>query len=451
MRIMQNVLKYLLIVTIFNAVFFHDFTSLANPGSDRIWHVSGGVRFAYHQYYDVPAWNSNGSRLLLRSSKAGSVFLNGGLDRTPESLKLPATPVGYIQWDRIRPEIFYYTAYDKKSQTLIYSYNLASRESRLLFKAPTGLQLAPCHPDGDHLLLYPGRGGARIAEIFSLSTKKVLNVPLPAKIHLVRFTKHEDLSIFCNQRGGITGREHANWILDSMTGAAREIPIGYGMQFDWQPGGNLLSFCETDDVLEVVNRKGESVRSFPGVSGCQSWSDDGKKIVVAVLNKKSRFSGEIIICDPFSGEIAVVTPHQAHTTQRQSSHPQPVFSPDRTKVVFNSNYFGKQNPQVYVVQVKPVEPVKNLRLNSQKGSFELSWSVPSAKEVKCIVIYKILTDSRRVKVADLDARQVKYAMKAEEGIKGFEVVAKEFSGLESEPVTTDLSAARSGSWLDNLF
>jgi hypothetical protein len=450
MRIRQNTLRFLGMVTIFNIIFSHNLTSLASPGGARIWHVSDGLRFAYHQYHDVPAWNSNGSRLLLRSSKAGSVFLSGGLNQDPERMKLRATPVGYIQWDRIRPEVFYYTACGKTRQTSIYSYNLANRESRLLFKAPAGLQLAPCHPDGDHLLLYPRSGGARIAEIFSLSTKKVLIVPLPAKIHLVRFTKHEDLSIFCNQETGNAGEGSANWIIDAVTGAAWEIPIGCGSQFDWQPGGNLLSFCPADDVLKVVNRKGEGVRSFPGVSGCQSWSEDGKKIVTAILNKKSRFFGEIVICDPSSGEIVVITPHQARVSNRQSSHPQPVFSPDRTKVVFNSNSFGKQNPQVYVVQVKPVEPVKNLRLNSQKGSIELSWSASSAKEVKGTVIYRVLTDNRRVKVAELDARQVKYAMKAEEGVKGFEVIVKEFSGLESEPVSVDLPV-RNGSWLDNLF
>jgi hypothetical protein len=450
MRIMQNALKFFLMIAILNLFFADHFTSLANPGAPRLWHVSAGLGFAYHQYNDVPAWNSNGSRLLLRSGKAGSIFFSSGLDKDPERVKLPATPAGYIQWDRVRPEVFYYTAYDKTSQTLIYSYNLVSRESRLLFKAPAGLQLAPCHPDGDHLLLYPRSGGARIGEIFSLSTKKVLIVPLPAQIHSVRFTKHEDLSIFCNQEAGNSGEESANWIIDSVTGAAREIPAGSGSQFDWQPGGNLLSFCKADDVLEVVNRKGENVRSFPGITACPSWSEDGKKIAAAVLNKKSRFFGEIVICDPSSGDIAAVTPHQSHATDRQSSHPQPVFSPDRTKVVFNSNYFGKQNPQVYVVQVKPVEPVKNLRVNSQKGGLELSWSASSAKEVKATVIYRVLSDNRRVKAAELDARQVKYAVKAEEGLKGFEVSVKEFSGLESEPVSVDLPA-RNGSWLDNLF
>ena len=32
-----------------------------------VWKVSGGLTRAHHQYYDVPAWNCNGSALLIQS------------------------------------------------------------------------------------------------------------------------------------------------------------------------------------------------------------------------------------------------------------------------------------------------------------------------------------------------------------------------------------------------
>lgn len=414
--------------------------------SDNVWKVSSGLKYAYHQCYDVTAWNANGSRILLRGKK-GTVYLVKGLEAEPETVKLPEVPAGYIQWDRMRPDIFYYVTQDPSHQTAVYSYNIISKENKLLFKAPGGLQLAPPHPDGEHLLLYPQQEGVGIAEIYSLQTQKVLIVPLPDKVYRVRFTKHPDLSIFCILEKS-DAKDRTNWIMDAYTGVARQLVEGSTEYPDWQPGGILLSYFENGRLL-MVNRKGEPVKIIPDIEGFQSWADDGKTLVIAVTYKKSKYFGEIVTYDSNSGEIRSLAKYFYQPLKAAQSLVNPYFSPDKTKVVFNSDESGKGNTQVYVVKVKSPEPVKNLRLNPGKTALELTWSATTAKEVKNIQVYKIYQDGKRVKQAELEARQTRCLVKYEDNLKSFEVVVREFSGLESEPATVEIT--RSGSWLSNLF
>ena len=419
------------------------------PGAhpDKGWKISSGLKHAYHQCYDVPAWNANGSRILLRGKK-GTVYLVKGLEGEPEPVKLPEVPVGNIQWDRMRPDIFYYVARDRSRQTAVYSYNVISQENRLLFKAPGGLQLAPAHPDGEHLLLYPQQEGVGIAEIYSLHTQKVLIIPLPGKVYRVRFTKHPDLSVFCILEKSDT-KVRTNWIMDAYTGVAKQLVEGSTEFPDWQPGGILLSYFENGHLL-MVNRKGEPVKIIPDIDGFQSWAEDGKSLVIAVTHKKSKHFGEIVTYDSNSGEIRSVAKHCYYQSSKATLPlPNPHFSPDKTKVVLNFNEPGKSNTQVYVIKAKSPDPVKNLRLNPGKSALELTWSAPSAKEVKTIQVYKVYQDGKRVKQAELEARQTRCLVKYEDNLKSFEVVVREFSGLESEPATVEVT--KSGSWLSNLF
>ncbi|HYH03072.1 MAG TPA: hypothetical protein VEC37_08235, partial [Bacillota bacterium] len=64
----------------------------ASSAHGKVWHVSSKLNYAYHQCYDVPAWNVNGSRILLRGKK-GAVYLVKGLEAEPEPVKLPEVPV----------------------------------------------------------------------------------------------------------------------------------------------------------------------------------------------------------------------------------------------------------------------------------------------------------------------------------------------------------------------
>ncbi|HYH02903.1 MAG TPA: hypothetical protein VEC37_07360, partial [Bacillota bacterium] len=346
-----------------------------------------------------------------------------------------------------RPDIFYYVSRDSNQQTAVYSYNITSQENRLLFKAPGALQLAPAHPDGEHLLLYPQQGEVGIAEIYSLHTQKVLIIPLPGKVYRVRFTKHADLSVFCNLEKS-DALDQNNWIMDAYTGVAKQLVAGIAEYPDWQPGGILLSYFE-DGRLLMVNRKGEPVKIIPDIAGFQSWSEDGKSLVIDVTHKKSRYYGEIVVCDSNSGDIRPLVEHHYQPSKVVTPQPNPHFSPDKTKVVYNSNDSGKNHSQVYVVRVKSPEPVKSLRLTPGKSALELTWLASTAKEVKNIQIYKIYLDGKRVKQGELEPKQTRCLVKYEDNLKSIEVIVKEFSGLESEPAMVEVT--KSGSWLSNLF
>lgn len=409
-------------------------TKAVNFGPGEVWRVSTGLSYAYHQGYDVPAWNADGSLLLFRGKK-GQVYLVKSLNDQPEQIKLTETPVGAVQWDRKRPEVFYYVTRERNQQTAVYSYNLASQEAKILFKAPGAIQLAPGHPDGEHLLLHAQTSGGGAAEIYSLQTQKILIIPLPGKVCRVRFTKHPDLSIFCNLSNQVTA-EAAGWIMDAYTGVARQLVSETIQNWDWQPGGNCFSYSEADRLC-IINRKGEPVKVISELSGPHSWAEDGKSLIIAVTNKKSSYYGQIVVYNPDKGEVRAVGEHHFQVGAAMLQ-PNPNFSPDQTKAVYNRNDNGRNYPQVYVVKVSSPKPVKNLRLITEKSTLELTWAVTDAKEIKCYQIYKIATNGKRTKLGEVDKGQTKYNLKYEADLRSLEIISREFSGLESEPASVEV-------------
>ena len=318
-----------------------------------IWHVSAGIDYAYHQYYDVPAWNCDGSILLLRGINS-RVYLAQKTGQAPVELKLPELPQRYLQWDQTKPQILYYITYRKPQQTLLYSYNLTTNTAALLIRIDDRLDLAPAHPDGEHLLLTPRINDQSAAVIYSLTTGKTIKIPVPTKIHRVRFTTDQNLSLFCNNEKESVSAERTNWLLDAKSGRSTLIGTGFASHPDWQLGGQMLSYFEQGNLV-ILDQSGQEIRRIPGINGHQSWSRDGRYIVADIYqDKKKSYGGMIVLVEVATGKIIPIIEHRSKLEKDQATHPHARFSPDGTKIVYNSNNFGSTNPQVYVVDISRV-------------------------------------------------------------------------------------------------
>jgi hypothetical protein len=319
---------------------------------------SQGLDFAYHQYYDVPAWNCDGSLLLMRDAKGNAYLVKGTTAPTaPVLLSLAQKPTGYLQWDAVNPRTLYLISYIS-SQTWLYQIDVSTKDAKFLYKATGRYDLAPLHPDGDHLLLHPRVGAADPAIIYSVRTGTTQMVAMPGPVHRVRFTTHPDLSLFCNTetQPGESIAERRSYIINALTGRAALLFKGEASHPDWQPGGGIISFFQ-ESSLYFLDRSGQKLKSVAGLNGHQSWSCDGRYIVAEIYdnnNANLNFRGWIVMINVANGQVIPIIKHQARSDKNQATHPHPHFSPDGTKIVFNSNHLGTTNPQVYVVDISAI-------------------------------------------------------------------------------------------------
>jgi Tol biopolymer transport system component len=427
--------------------------------STNSWQAAPGMKFSTHQYYDIPAWNCNGSLLLVvgfeqneSASKAYRVpYLVADIG-TPN--RRPAMPLRRVQqnravayqWDVKDPDVLYFIGYKDatRTATLLHRLNIRTDQEDTLATADGQLQLAVPHPDGDHLLLIPKVGGTSDLLLFSMRDRKMTPIHVPAAVHRVRFTKSADLSVFCNTETE-SRADRLSYSLDINTGAKHLLVKGQAGHPDWNTDGTKLSFF-MDGGLCVVNRSGERLQFFKDLSGHQSWSPDGRYIVLDggrytapdKNGKPMEYNNYITMIEVASEKIIPLTPHHGKIEQSQDTHPHPNFSPDATKVVFNSNNHGQASPQAWVVKARNPDTVKSFTVAPEGGSFRLSWEPPAAKETKGFIIYRIIADDRSIPVVEAGLASRSYSDPGVPGVKGYGIAVKEYSGLQSETKQTFL-------------
>jgi hypothetical protein len=403
-----------------------------------VWKVSGGLPRANHQYYDVPAWNCNGSALLIQGERKKRYVIRA-IGSLPEAIPLLPDKAAYMKWDVHDPDVFYYLL-NENNKTVIVRQMLSNGKRQSIYEADGKLGLAVPHPDGEHLLLIPGLGGQRPAEVVSIKSGTSTRVPMPGPVHRVRFTKHADLSLFCNLQteGSAAGREgRISWLV-SLQGKAQILVKGAAGHPDWEPQGNRLSYF-MDGALRVVDRSGHTIKTIPGLSGHQSWLSDGRRII-ADIDRGSK-KGWIVVIDTESGTVTPLVRHHSHYTSDQSTHPHVIGSPDGTKAVFNSNNEGKEEPQVYVVQVRPPPTVLNAAVSPRGSAAVLHWDLPAARAEIARILIRQVTKNGVVDAARIAAGEVSWSDPSCQDVLAYEICTQEFSGLLSEPIRCSLAGS----------
>jgi len=389
------------------------------PIPDR-WMVSKTMTGAYHQYYDVPAWNSNGSMLILRMHSSRDLYMvssiNGLATKVNVHNAMGRNGDNYVQWDRNDPEMFYYVA-----------YNLSNKTGTSLVKQKLSGEIEVRFIDDNELRLGVGKSYNSI--VYSLKDHSTQSVKMPGPVHRVRFTKHPDLSIFCNLRNVPNG---GSWIT-TIDGVSTKFWASSAGHPDWSPDGERMSFFNSG--FHVINRQGNILKYLRGPNGHQSWSYDGSLIFIDMNNDNGRIhGGHITSIDPVTLELTPIVAHHSIYTSDQASHPHVYSSPDGTKVVFNSINKSESNPpHVYVTQVKKPKGVIDLQMvNVADGSINLTWKMPESKEIGSVIIYSVHEGEKRKKVSEVEGES--WTGKKDPSAQAYEAVTMERFGVAGEAV-----------------
>jgi Tol biopolymer transport system component len=409
------------------------------PGAPT-WQISKEMKFANHQYTDIPVYNANGSMALFRGKK-GDYYLSKGLTSNPEKISFKEKPEGKIEWDFKRPEILYYLTH-KKDISYIWSFNVNTEEAKIMYKTESFFnEIAPAHPDGDHLLFGAKDEDESILEVYSISKNESIKIPVDIPMHRIRFTKSPNLTIFINR----SAEPKTSWLVYPHTKEITQIFQGKSTSPSWRLGGENFCFYGNDvdgeRKLLVLNTEGEIVKVFPGLTNHHlGWSIDGKYIVTDVEEKKGGpYGGWICVINFETGEIQRVVKHQSHFDdedgdKNSSGHPHPQLSPDATKVVYNSTRLGIKQPQVFVSLVRLPEQVKNADIIKSEENVELTWTRATGLEIENYLVYRKYKNGNTELAVTLDKDITSFTEKHNNDVDKYFIVAKEYSGLESKPV-----------------
>jgi len=167
-----------------------------------------------------------------------------------------------------------------------------------------------------------------------------------------------------------------------------------------------------------------------GAGKHQSWSSDGKFIVCdsdLLLPDGTKLEGFINVIDTATREVTPVVPHNTAYTKDQASHAHPCFSPDATKIVFNSTQGGKEMPHMYIALFrKPAGPVNPVLVRGQDGN-RIVWARPRSKELAGYVVYRIDSSGKKTAIGEPDAKETSY-VDSGRNASGYAVASREFSG-----------------------
>jgi Tol biopolymer transport system component len=430
----SDFLSFLLLVCWMVPGLWGQSATAAVEDGQTVWKVSGGLMRAHHQYYDVPAWNCNGSALLIQGEGKKSYVVRAS-GAPPVEIPGLSDRDGYIQWDAHDPDVFYYVLHEK-GKTVIVRQRLSSGERQSIYQTDGKLGLAVPHPDGKHLLLVPQQGDQCPAEVVNIGSGTSTRVTMPGPVHRVRFTKHADLSLFCNlqtEKKNAAARENRISWLVNLQGKAQILIKGNAGHPDWDPQGNRLSFF-LNDALHVVDRNGQLIRTIPGLSGHQSWLSDGRRIISDIDNGSAGNKGWIVVVDTQSGAVTPLVRHRSRKTSDQSTHPHVIGSPDGTKAVFNSTNEGKEEPQVYVVQVRQPSAVLDAGVSRRGPAVVLHWELTDARAEIAHIIIRQVTKKGVVDVASIPADETSWTDSRSQDVVAYEICTQEYSGLMSDPV-----------------
>lgn len=388
-----------------------------------IWKMSHNPGYNYHTYSNLRAWNLDGSRLLLFSTRPG---------RTRTWL---VSPDG-SRWTPIPPDDTwaYWSELDKDH--LIYSdtkrriseMDVSTGQSRQLWdlsNEPGELKLfRPSHDGKKFLVRQMGIPVGNTTHSFALvmnadGTGTIQRIDLGNVDGQMWFLKRADHSFTFNKDVG--GGERSQWMCKpEKDGVIQRISPYMFYHPSISPLGTRAAAgaARTPKALWLTDLDTGSSKPLVLVSdeesrvggGHFSWAVDEKWLVGSLGNGIYEVQAD-------SGERRLLcVPNTQHSARAES---EPESSPDGTKVVYNSTMLG--DCDAYVAVQKLPDPPRNI----QRQGRILTWDAPEyAKELAGYGIYR---GSELLTTELVTQRQ--YEVPDEKGT--YTVVAVERSGLQS--------------------
>ena len=417
-----------------------------------VWRMTDHPAIDRHEYYDIPAWNADGSLMIFFSWRAGErgywLMNADGTGIRPMPEIITGQRLSRPAWSPTDPNLVYY-AEAESTASRVMAMDVRDGGSHELVSVPFGaaafdgcrlIEMPPPHPDGRTFLLRWGGQDAQpsVLVVVDSETKahRVIDVGFPT--HRVRFTKDPAHTIFVNSDmdpdDPARGKCRVEWLV-ALDGTRQRIPDPPGWHPDWSPDGTCLAgFTQQGIMTYEPGQPERRVFLRTDASGHGGFSVTTGRHHVADVDHRGPYADMCFVTDRATGEPELICYHgasyvgwEAGHPDAEATHPAPICSPDETKIVFDSDMLG--DPDMWVAVWRRPRPP----LNAAFKDGTLRWEPPElSREIAGYNVYR-RTDSGWKSVRAMIRDTI--AADLPDGV--YAVSAQEWSGLESEYLTAD--------------
>jgi len=408
----------------------------------EVWRMTDHPAIERHVYYDILAWNADGSTIMWLSRRAGGNYWLMAADGT-NIRPLPAAADGSVvkspHWSPSDPNVMYF-ARPEEDRVRVMTLDVRDGGVAEVTAVPIGMsegqrkfsELPPPHLDGRHFLLRWG-GQDRFPTMLAVvdaSTGEHQRMDLPFPTHRVRFTKHSDLSVFVNSNTDPDKpgqRARSEWVV-SLDGSVRRLPPGGGHP-DWSPDGAWLGVFSSGGIW-LISHDGQVRKQLveTKAGGHGGFSLTTGRWHVADAPGRGPYGNLVYVTELETGQVTPISYHGASYSgwgsgvpDPEATHPAPICSPDETKIMYDSDLIAR--PDVWVAVWKRPGAPRDVRFQDGR----LSWKPPVMhREIARYNIYRKVDGCWtpfRSGVAELEAAGLETGQYA--------VASQEWSGLES--------------------
>lgn len=424
-------------------------TVYADPVTGReVWRMTDHPAGERHVYYDILAWNANGSTIMWTSRRPGGRYWLMDADGTHIRPLPPPVDRGSCRgphWSPSQPHIMYFARSDAE-RTAVMTLDVRDGKVAEIASVPFPItiesrrfsELTPPNPDEQHFLLRWGGQDrhATMLVVVDSETGKHWKLEPGIPTHRVRFTKKSDQSVFINSNTDPEKpgqRARTEWIV-TLDGRVRRLPPGGGHP-DWTPDGSWLGVFH-DGGIWLISHDGQTRKELVNTmaGGHGGFSITTGEYHVADAPARGPYGNLVYVTELATGKVTPIAYHgssyagwSSDVPDPEATHPAPICSPDETKIIYDSDVIGQ--PDVWVAVWKRPATPKDVRFDADT----LTWLPPELhREIAGYNIYRKEDDRWRVVnelVADTQLADLAEAQYA--------VAAQEWSGLESKYVVAN--------------
>jgi len=382
-----------------------------------LWKMARNPGYNRHTYSNVPVWNADGSRLLLRSLRpAPSLWWLLPADGT----RWACFAQDFVYWSPVDPRKTYGM---DRSTAKISETDILTGQTRLLWQLPQeNLRnyklLTPSH-DAKKLLVREkgvqvnGKSHSFAWLLNADGSGRAERFDLGREAGQTWFLKRDDYSFtFNDQPGAGEANENHQWVCEPLRNGALRLldPFDLFSHVGVSPSGKRAAHFRNGGIWVTDVDTGKSRLCVPGDGGHLSWECDDGWFVASMGNAIA----EVQAADGRARLICV--PNTQHSKRTEC---EPESSPDGTKIGYASTMLG--DCDFYVALQRLPDPPRNVRREGRV----LTWDPP--EHCRELAGYGIYRGSELLNRELL--RQCRYDLPAGDG--AYTVVAVEHSGLQS--------------------
>ncbi len=411
-------------------------------------------------YYDIPAWNADGSLITFlskRGGRSGRWLMNAKGGSLRPFIGVDGRSIGWGVWSVRYPDRFY-GAVVNKGRTHVVAYDPRTGRHQVVVSVEQENlgTMYPPHPSEKWFLfgrrVRKGKAGSpddpSEAHVVGLDGS-VRTIRFERRWHRLRFTKSPDAQIFFNFE-----KPRTQWTILPDGSDRTRIPKPGGHP-DWMPGGTEMTFY-AEGKIWAVHRDGTGLRCMATLKGGGHGGPclDGEWFV-SDTTRRGEFPDSILILRTDGSQTIIpvfrhMSSYLGHSVRwhpgQDATHPHPVSSPDGTKILCNSDFLG-QYADVYVSVARMPDPPRDLAAQRDGDHVRLTWQRPRrSRETHGYVVYRSDRSGlgyRRVTDKPITVPEWRGPDASTPGF--YVVTAVEHSGLESAP-SNEVCDAGGGHW-----